>query len=123
MKATKLFLSRSTILNTREKFSDYDEIDNERRRKKRIFTNCVHGDGVATTHHEFGMVFIHGDFGVSYCGNVFNYDAVIDFTAIFVVEEDLVRGNYVVDNRGFTDLFGAELTWSRQILSIVVSCH
>ena len=67
------------------------------------------------------MILVHGDFGVSDCRDVFDNDTMIDFTAFFVIEEDLVGGDDVVDDRGFTDLLGTELTGSRQILAIIVS--
>jgi hypothetical protein len=57
------------------------------------------------------MVLVHGDLGVSYCRDIFNDDAVVDFSADFIVEEDLIGGDDVVDDRGFADLFGTELTW------------
>lgn len=69
------------------------------------------------------MVLVHSDFGVSYCWDIFDYDAVIDGASDFVVEEDFVGGDDVVDNGGFTDLFGTELTWSRQVFAVVVTLY
>jgi len=67
------------------------------------------------------MILVHGDFGVSDCRDVFDNDTMIDFTAFFVIEEDLVGGDDVVDNGSFADFLRAELTGCRQILAIIVS--
>ena len=67
------------------------------------------------------MILVHGDFGVSDCRNVLDDDAVIDCTTDFVVEEDFVRGNHIVDDGRFADFLGAELTGSRQVLAIIVA--
>ena len=121
VKSGKLVTRTSTIRDAREEFRDNNKIDNQGGRKERILTDSMHGNGISTSHHEFGMILVHGDFGISYCRDVFDDDAVIDFTAVFVVKEDLVGGNDVVDDGRFADLFGTELAGRRQVFAIVVT--
>jgi len=121
VKSGKLVRGTSAVLDTREELRDDDEINDQGGRKERVLTDGVHGDGVPSTHHEFRVVLVHGDFGISYCRDVFNNDAVVDFAARLVVKEDLVRGNDVVDNRRFADFFRTELTRCRQIFAVVVT--
>ena len=121
VEAGELFVTVGTVLNPGEEFSDDDEIDDQRGCEEGILANGVHRNGIASTHHELGMVFVHGDFGVSDRWDVFNNDAVIDSTADVVVEENLVGGDDVVDNGSFADFLRAELTGCRQILAIIVT--
>ena len=122
MESSKLFSRGSAVLNAREEFGDDDQVDDQGGGKERILTDGVHGDGIATTHHEFRMVLIHSNLGVSDCGNVLDDDAVVDGPSILVVEEDLIGGNDVVDNGRFRNLLGTELAGRRQVLPIIVSC-
>ena len=121
MESLELLLRRSTVLNAGEKFRDDDQINDQGRCEEGIFADRMHRNGIATAHHEFGMILIHGHFGVSHCRDIFDYNAVVYFAANFVVEEDLIGGNNIVDNGGFADFLGAELARGRQILAIVVS--
>jgi hypothetical protein len=123
VEAGELVLTVRTVLNPGEEFGNDDEIDDQWGCKERVLANGVHRNGVASTHHELGMVFVHGDFGVTYRGDVFDDDAMIDGATDVVVEEDLVGGDDVVDNRGFADFLGAELTRCRQVLAIVVTYY
>jgi len=82
----------------------------------------VHGDGVATTHHELGMILIHCDLGVSDCGNIFDDNAVVDGPSVLVVEEDLIGSYDVIDNRRLGNLLGSELTRRRQVLAVIIAC-
>lgn len=59
------------------------------------------------------MVFVHGYLGVADGGDVFDYDTVVDAFPIFLVEEDFVGGNDVVNDRGLADFLRTELTGGR----------
>lgn len=96
MKSLPLRLLTNLILNSGKEFSNNHQIDDKGGCKERVLTDSVHGDGVASSHHEFGVVLVHSDFGISYGRDIFDDDAVIDFVANFVVEEDLVGGDDVV---------------------------
>jgi len=121
VESRECFLRVGTILNPGEELRNNHEIDDQGRCKKRVLANGVHRNGVASTHHEFGMILIHSDLGVADGGDVFDDDAVIDLAADVIVEENLVGCNDIVDYGGFADLLGAELTGCRQVLAIVVT--
>lgn len=121
MEAREFLLRVGAVLNPGEEFGNDHEIDDQGRCKEGVLADSVHRNGIASTHHELGMVFVHSDLRVTDGGDVFDDDAVIDGTADVVVEENLVGGDDIVDNGGFTDLLGAELAGCRQVLAIVVT--
>jgi len=117
------FFSRSrAVLDAREELSNDDQVNDQWRSKERVFADGVHGDGVATTHHELGMILIHCDLGVSDCGNIFDDNAVVDGPSVLVVEENLIGSNDVINNGRLGNLLGTELTWCGQVLAIIISC-
>ena len=122
MEPTEGLVRVTTVLDTREQFCDNNEIDDQRGCKERIFTHSVHRNCVSTAHHEFGVILIHRDLGVTDSRDVFDDNAMIDFATRCVIEEDFVGGNDVVYHGRFADLLGAELAGRRQIPSIIIAC-
>jgi len=121
VESSKLLGLARTILNPRKEFGDDGQINDQGRGEQGILADGVHGNGITSTHHKFGMILVHSDFGVTDRRDVFNHDAMIDSLSLLVVEENFVGGDDVVDDGGFTDLLGTELTWRRQVLAVVIA--
>ena len=105
--------------NTLAKFGKNNEIDNEGRSKKRVFTGVVHDDSILATKEDLGSVLIHGTLGVADIRNVLDDDAVVRVLTVGI--ENSIALNHVVDNVGLGDLLGAELLGSRKVLAVIVT--
>ena len=107
------------VLNTLHQLSNDDEIEDERRGKKRVLAGVVHGDGVGTAEEDGGDVLIHSTLGVTDVGNILDDDSVIGVLRRLV--EDGVGGNHIIDDGGLGDLLGAELLLLRKVLTVIVT--
>lgn len=99
MESIETCVPNDTVLDACEQFRDDHQVDDQWGCEERVLADGVHGDGIASSHHEFGMVLIHGDFGVAHGRDIFDDDAMVDGTAGFVVEEDLIGTDDIVYNR------------------------
>jgi len=112
-------LGGSTPLDTGHHLSNQDQIDDERRRQKGIFTDIEDADGLVTTHKDLSVVFVESTLVVSNGGHVLDDDAVIWVLTLGI--ELGVGSDHVVNNIGLGDFLGAELLLRAQIFAVVVT--
>jgi len=76
-KPFEFFLSVHAELYSLAKFSEDDEVEDERAGKQRVLTRVVDHNGIATSHQNLAGVLVHCTLAVAHVRHVLYYDAVI----------------------------------------------
>jgi hypothetical protein len=100
-------------------FCDNDEVDDQRRSKKRVLAHIEQADGLVSTHEDLCIIFVQSTLVVADGWHVLDNDCVIWVFAFLV--EHRVGSDHIVHHVGLGDLFGAELLLGAEVLAIIVA--
>ena len=95
------------------------EVNDQRRREKRVFTDIEQADGLMSTHEDLGVIFIERPLVVSNSWHVFDDHAMVGMFTRLV--KDMVCFNHIIHNIGLGNLLGAELLLGTQVHTIIVA--
>lgn len=114
-----LVLTRRLPRHASHQLSDEHKINNQWSCQKGIFANIEQADGLVASKEDFRVVFVQGPLVVAYCWHILDHNGMVGVLAWLV--QHRVGLHHIVDDIGFGDLLGAELSLRAQVFAIIIA--
>lgn len=119
MEPLVLFLSRRLPRHASHQLSNEHKINDQWSCQKRIFADVKQTNSLVASKEDFCIVFVQGPLVVAYCWHILDHHGMVRMLAWLV--QHRVGLHHIVDNVGFGDLLGAELSLRAQIFAIIIA--